>query len=84
MKLICVESTPHRVNKGGNGGETPHERAYDDRLKEMTSYQQEKHRKHTIDMVRLSHASKKTIRTNDTLSTLMENGYLELDDKSIK
>lgn len=59
-------------------------RAYDDRLKEMSSYQQEKYRKDTINMVRLSHASKTTIRTNDTLSTLMENGYLELDDKSIK
>ena len=59
-------------------------RAYDDRLKDLSVYQQEKYRKESISMVRLCHASKSTLRCNDTLSTLMENGHLELDDKDIK
>ena len=59
-------------------------RAYDDRLKDLSVYQQEKYRKESISMVRLCHASKSTLRCNDTLSTLMEHGHLELDDKDIK
>ena len=59
-------------------------RAYEDRLKDLTAYQQEKYRKESISMIRLAHPSKVTLSQNDTLSTLMENGYLELDDKDIK
>jgi hypothetical protein len=59
-------------------------RAYDDRLKDLSVYQQEKYRKESISMVRLCHASKSTLRCNDTLSTLMEHGHLELDDKDVK
>ena len=59
-------------------------RAYDDRLKDLSVYQQEKYRKESISMVRLCHASKSTLKCNDTLSTLMEHGNLELDDKDIK
>ena len=59
-------------------------RAYEDRLKDLSVYQQEKYRKESISMVRLSHASKTTLKQNDTLSTLMKDGHLELDDKDIK
>lgn len=59
-------------------------RAYEDRLKELSAYQQEKYRKESISMVRLAHPSKSTLKQNDTLSTLMEQGHLELDDKDIK
>jgi hypothetical protein len=59
-------------------------RAYEDRLRELSAYQQEKYRKDSISMVRLSHASKSVLRANDTLSTLMEQGHLDLDEKDIK
>lgn len=59
-------------------------RAYEDRLKDLSVYQQEKYRKESISMIRLSHASKTTLKQNDTLSTLMKDGHLELDDKDIK
>ena len=35
-------------------------------------------------MVRLCHASKKTLRINNTLENLMLDGHLDLDDKDIK
>ena len=59
-------------------------RAYEDRILEMTPYQQEKYRKDTISMVRLSHVSKSTLKKNDTIPILMEKGHLNLDDKDIK
>ena len=59
-------------------------RAYEDRLKDLSVYQQEKYRKESISMVRLSHPSKATLKNNDTLSTLLRDGHLELDDKDIK
>ena len=59
-------------------------RAYEDRLKDLSAYQQEKYRKESISMVRLAHPSKSTLKKNDTLSTLMEQGYLELDNKDVK
>ena len=59
-------------------------RAYEDRLKDLSAYQQEKYRKDSISMVRLSHASKSTLKVNDTLPILMEKGYLDLDEKDIK
>lgn len=59
-------------------------RAYEDRLRELSAYQQEKYRKESISMVRLCHASKSTLKFNDTLSTLMENGSLDLEEKDIK
>ncbi len=59
-------------------------RAYEDRLKDLTAYQQEKYRKESISMVRLAHPSKSTLKQNDTLSILMSDGHLELDDKDIK
>ena len=59
-------------------------RAYEDRLRVLTAYQQEKYRKDSISMVRLSHASKSVLRANDTLSTLMGQGHLDLDEKDIK
>ena len=59
-------------------------RAYEDRLGDLSPYQQEKYRRESIDMVRLSHPSKTTFKKNDTLSTLMQDGHLELDDKDIK
>ena len=59
-------------------------RAYEDRLGDLSPYQQEKYRKDSIDMMRLSHPSKTTLKKNDTLSTLMKDGHLELDDKDIK
>ena len=59
-------------------------RAYEDRLKNLSQYQQEKYRKDSISMVRLCHASKKTLRINNTLENLMLDGHLDLDDKDIK
>ena len=59
-------------------------RAYEDRLKDLTAYQQEKYRKESISMVRLAHPSKSTLKQNDTLPVLMTDGHLELDDKDIK
>lgn len=59
-------------------------RAYEDRLKDLSVYQQEKYRKESISMVRLSHPSKSTLKNNDTLSTLLRDGHLDLDDKDIK
>ena len=59
-------------------------RAYEDRLKDLSAYQQEKYRKESISMVRLSHPSKSTLKQNDTLPILMSDGHLELDDKDIK
>lgn len=59
-------------------------RAFEDRLGELSPYQQEKYRRESIDMVRLSHPSKATLKKNDTLSILMKNGHLELDEKDIK
>jgi len=59
-------------------------RAYEDRLKNLSQYQQEKYRKDSISMVRLCHASKKTLRINNTLENLMLDGHLHLDDKDIK
>lgn len=59
-------------------------RAYEDRLRDLSAYQQEKYRKDSISMVRLSHASKSTLKANDTLPILMEKGYLDLDEKDIK
>ena len=59
-------------------------RAYEDRLKDLTPYQQEKYRKDSISMVRLCHASKNTLRANNTLTTLMCDGHLELDETDIK
>lgn len=59
-------------------------RAYDDRLKHLTPYQQEKYRKDSISMVRICHASKATLRANDTISTLMTQGHLDLDEKDTK
>ena len=59
-------------------------RAYEDRLKDLSAYQQEKYRKESISMVRLAHPSKSTLKQNDTLPVLMTDGHLELDDKDIK
>lgn len=59
-------------------------RAYEDRLESLSAYQQEKYRKDSISMVRLSHASKKTLYKNTTLPMLMSQGYLELDKQDIK
>ena len=59
-------------------------RAYEDRLETLSVYQQEKYRKDSISMVRLSHPCKKTLNKNDTLSTLMTQGYLNLDERDIK
>ena len=59
-------------------------RAYEDRLKNLSQYQQEKYRKDSISMVRLCHASKKTLRINNTLENLMLDGHIDLDDKDIK
>ena len=59
-------------------------RAYEDRLNNLSAYQQEKYRKETISMVRLAHPSKSTLKKNDSLRSLMSDGRLELDDKDIK
>ena len=59
-------------------------RAYEDRLRELSAYQQEKYRKESISMVRLCHASKPTLKFNDTLPVLMEKGSLDLEEKDIK
>lgn len=59
-------------------------RAYEDRLRDLSAYQQEKYRKESISMVRLAHPSKSTLKQNDTLSILMTDGHLELDDKDVK
>lgn len=59
-------------------------RAYEDRLKDLSVYQQEKYRKESISMVRLAHPSKSTLKKNDTLSILMTDGHLDLNDKDIK
>lgn len=59
-------------------------RAYEQKLRELTPYQQEKYRKDSISMVRLCHASKPTIRSNPSLKMLMNDGSLELDDKDTK
>ena len=59
-------------------------RAYEDRLRDLSAYQQEKYRKESISMVRLAHPSKSTLKQNDTLPILMTDGHLELDDKDVK
>ncbi len=59
-------------------------RAYEQKLRDLTPYQQEKYRRDSISMVRLCHASKPTLKNNRSLETLMNDGCLELDDKDIK
>lgn len=66
-------------------------RAFEDWLKNISSYQLEKYRKDCIDMVRICHLNKKNLRCslekngdNRDIGTLMKEGKLSLEDKELK
>ena len=66
-------------------------RAFEDWLKNISSYQLEKYRKDCIDMVRICHLNKKNLRCslekngdNRDISTLMKEGKLSLEDEELK
>jgi len=66
-------------------------RAFEDWLKNTSSYQLEKYRKDCIDTVRICHLNKKNLKCslekngdNRDISTLMKEGKLLLEDKELK